>query len=46
MGEVMALAVAGWPSQGLGVALVPSGAVAPATDASIGAIRLVAQAPR
>lgn len=45
-GQVQSLAVAGWPTQGLGVAVAPSGPVAPGADASIGAVRLVAQAPR
>ncbi len=44
--QVQAMAVAGWPSQGLGIAIAPSGEVAPGSDASVGAIRLVAQAPR
>ena len=44
--EVQALAVAGWPNGGLGVAVSPSGEVAPGADASIGAIRLVAQGGR
>jgi hypothetical protein len=44
--EVQGLAVAGWPPGGLGIAISPSGAVAPGTDASIGAIRLVAQGGR
>lgn len=41
--EVEALAVAGWPANGLGVAVSPSARVTPGADASIGAIRLVAQ---
>lgn len=41
--EVQALALAGWPANGLGVAISPSAEVAPGSDASIGAIRLVAQ---
>jgi len=44
--QVRGLAVAGWPAQGLGVAVAPQGAVAPGADASIGTLRLVAQAPR
>lgn len=44
--QVRAFAVAGWPAQGLGVAIAPQGAVTPGADASIGALRLVAQAPR
>ncbi len=43
---VQSLAVSGWPAQGLGVAVAPSGPVAPGADATIGALRLVAQAPR
>ncbi len=45
-GQVQSLAVSGWPTQGLGVAVAPSGPVAPGADATVGAIRLVAQAPR
>lgn len=41
--EVQALAVSGWPANGLGVAVSPSGELAPGSDATIGAIRLVAQ---
>lgn len=44
--QVQAMAVAGWPSQGLGVAIAPSTPVAPGSDATVGALRLVAQAPR
>jgi hypothetical protein len=43
---VQSLALSGWPAQGLGVAVAPSGPVAPGADATIGALRLVAQAPR
>ena len=45
-GPVQSLAISGWPAQGLGVAVAPSGPVAPGADATVGAIRLVAQAPR
>ena len=41
--EVQALAMAGWPSGGLGIAISASGEIAPGADASVGAIRLVAQ---
>lgn len=43
---VRSLAVSGWPAQGLGVAMAPSGPAAPNSDATVGAVRLVAQAPR
>lgn len=44
--QIEALTVSGWPSQGLCVAIAPSGDLTPGADASVGAIRLVAQAPR
>jgi hypothetical protein len=40
---IRTLVASGWPAQGLGVAIAPSGAVAPGADATVGAIRLVAQ---
>lgn len=45
-GPVQSLAISGWPAQGLGVAVAPSAPVAPGADATVGALRLVAQAPR
>ncbi len=44
--QIQALTVSGWPARGLGVAVAPSGEVAPGSDASVGAIRLVAESPR
>ena len=44
--QIQALTVSGWPARGLGVAIAPSGEVTPGTDASVGAIRLIAQSPR
>lgn len=40
---IRTLLASGWPAQGLGVAIAPSSTVAPGADASVGAIRLVAQ---
>jgi len=45
-GQILSLAIAGWPAQGVGVAVAPSGPIAPGANATVGAIRLVAQAPR
>ncbi len=44
--QVASMGIAGWPAQGLGVAIAPASMVMPGSDASIGALRLVAQAPR
>lgn len=43
--QVMALSVAGWPTNGLGVAIAPSAEVVPGSDATVGALRLVAEQP-
>jgi hypothetical protein len=43
--QVMSLSVAGWPAGGLGVAIAPSTTVVPGSDATVGALRLVAEAP-
>ena len=47
--QVQSLAISGWPEQGLGVAVAPSGPAAPGApgaDTAMGAIRLIAQGPR
>jgi len=43
--QVQALVVAGWPAHGLGVVIAPSAEVVPGSDATVGALRLVAQQP-
>jgi len=43
---IRSLVTSGWPAQGLGVAIAPTGEVAPGADATVGALRLVAQERR